>query len=435
MNNWKDVYRQKLLTADDIAEQIESNTICATVIGAGQPVSIPKAVANRAIKENLFGIVQLTPLSVTNHSLWENADLKGKFDHISLFVGNDTVRKAVWDNRIEYIPVYYHQMPAYYENYLNPDVFYATVSPMDSHGYFSFGTSGDCSMALKKTARKVFLEVNENMPRTHGNCFIHINEVDAVCEFNMPIPELPLKNISDVDQIIGNNISELVPDGATIQLGIGGIPNAAAVALKDKHDLGIYSELFTESMVDLIEQGIVTNSRKSIHKGKSIATFALGSKRMYDFINDNVGVEFHPVDYVNNPYVIGRNDNLISINSCIEVDLFGQVCSESLGPRQYTGVGGQVDFVRGAAISKGGKSIIAIQSTAKNDTITKIKPILTSGSIVTTSRNEVDYIVTEYGIAKLKGKTTRVRVKELINIAHPKFKEELAHEAKKMNLI
>jgi acyl-CoA hydrolase len=264
---------------------------------------------------------------------------------------------------------------------------------------------------------------------------MHINEVDAICEYHRPIPELPSKVISYTDQIIGNNIAEIVPNGATIQLGIGGIPNAAAVALKDKHELGIHSELFTESMVYLIEQGIVTNSKKSIHEGKSIATFALGSKRMYDFINDNIGIEFHPVDYVNDPYVIGMNDNLISINSCLEVDLFGQVSSESLGSRQYTGVGGQVDFVRGAANSKGGKSIIAIQSTAKNETISKIKPMLTAGSIVTTSRNEVDYIVTEYGVAKLKSKSISVRVKELINIAHPKFRDELTFESKKMNLI
>lgn len=435
MNKWKDIYNQKLLTADDIAKQIESNTICSTVVAAGEPAAIPKAIARRAVIENLSGITQLTLLSVLNNSFWEDADLKGKFDHISLFIGSETVREAVWNNQIEYIPVYYHEMPNFYENYLKPDVFYATVSPMDEHGYFSFGTSGDSSMALKRIAKKVFLEVNENMPRTHGNCFIHISEVDAVCEYNRPLPELPTKDISKVDQIIGNNISELVPNGATIQLGIGGIPNAAAVALKDKHDLGIHSELFTESMVDLIEQGIVTNSRKNIHVGKSIATFALGSKRMYDFINDNIGVEFHPVNYVNDPYVVGMNDNLISINSCLEIDLFGQVCSESLGSKQYTGVGGQVDFVRGAARSKGGKSIIAIQSTAKNDTITKIKPILTPGSIVSTSRNEVDYIVTEYGVAKLKGKSINARVKELINIAHPKFREELTMEAKKMNLI
>jgi acyl-CoA hydrolase len=435
MNKWKNVYNQKLLSADDIAKQIESNTICSTVIGAGEPVAIPEAIARRAIDENMHGIIQLTSLSVINHSLWENADLNGKFDHISLFIGSETVRKAVWNHRIEYIPVYYHKMPAYYENYLKPDVFYATVSPMDEHGYFSFGTSGDCSMALKRTAKKVYLEVNENMPRTHGNCFIHINEVDAICEYHRPITELPSKAISYTDQIIGNNIAELVPNGATIQLGIGGIPNAAAVALKDKHELGIHSELFTESMVYLIEQGIVTNSKKSIHEGKSIATFALGSKRMYDFINDNIGIEFHPVDYVNDPYVIGMNDNLISINSCLEVDLFGQVSSESLGSRQYTGVGGQVDFVRGAANSKGGKSIIAIQSTAKNETISKIKPMLTAGSIVTTSRNEVDYIVTEYGVAKLKSKSISVRVKELINIAHPKFRDELTFESKKMNLI
>ena len=344
-------------------------------------------------------------------------------------------RKAINEKRADFMPSFYYQIPRSIDEFVKPDVFYAMVSPMDEHGYFSFGTSISNAITMKKAAKRIYLEVNPNMPRTHGNSFIHITEADALCHVNNILPELKSSYISKNEMIIGNYIAELVPNGAVIQLGIGGIPNAAAHALSDKSDLGIHSELFTESMVDLLEQGVVTNRRKNIHEGKSIATFALGTKKMYEYLNDNVGIEFYPVDYVNNPNVIGMNDNLISINSCIEVDLFGQVCAETLGTKHYSGVGGQVDFVRGACLSKGGKSIIAIESTAKKGTTSKIKPILTPGSVVTTSRNEVDYIVTEYGAARLKGKTIGERAKALISIAHPDFREMLKFEAKKMNLI
>lgn len=368
-------------------------------------------------------------------NIWNNKDLDGKFNHSTLYCGTNDVRKAIFEKRTDFIPSFYYQIPRIIDEFIKPDVFYATVSPMDEHGYLSFGTSVSNAIMMKKVARRIYLEVNERMPRTHGNSFIHITEVDALCEANRELPELKSSDISKSEMIIGNYIAELVPNGAAIQLGIGGIPNAAAQALRDKRDLGIHSELFTESMVDLIEQGVVTNKKKNIHEGKSIVTFALGTKKMYDYLNDNVGVEFYPVDYVNNPNVIGMNDNLISINSCIEVDLFGQVCAESLGTKHYSGVGGQVDFVRGACCSKGGKSIIAMESTAKRGTTSKIKSILTPGSIVTTSRNEVDYIVTEYGIAKLKGKTIKERAKALIAIAHPNFRETLEFEAKEINLL
>lgn len=435
MNKWKELYKKKLLTAEKIAKLIESNTICVSSVAAGEAVAIPEAIAKRAVEENLVGIEQFSLLSVANNHLWNDKNLDGRFNHITTYSGSKEVREAINEKRSGFVPSFYHQVPRLIEEIVKPDVFYATVSPMDEHGYFSFGVSVSNVMTMKKTAKRIYLEVNEFMPRTHGNSFIHITEADALCEANRELPELKSADVSKNETIIGNYIAELIPDGAVIQLGIGGIPNAAASALSSKKDLGIHSELFTESMIDLIEQGVVTNKKNNIHEGKSIVTFALGTKKMYEYLNDNVGVEFYPVDYVNNPNVIGMNDKLMSINSCIEVDLFGQVCAETIGTRHYSGIGGQVDFVRGACCSRGGKSIIAIESTAKGGTISKIKTFLTPGSIVSTSRNDVDYIVTEYGIAKLKGKTSRERAKELIAIAHPDFREMLKFEAKKINLL
>lgn len=435
MNRWKELYNEKLSTADEIAKNIDSGTVCASPIAAGEAVLIPEAIAKRAIKNNLAGIVHCSLLSIANNYLWNDKELDGRFNHSTLYCGTNGVRNAIAEKCADFIPSVYSQFPRVFEEFIKPDIFYATVSTMDAHGYFSFGTSVSNVLTLKKIAKKIYLEVNEFMPRTHGNSFIHITEVDALCENNRELPEIKAADISENELIIGKYIAELVPNGAVIQLGIGGIPNAAAHALTDKRDIGIHSELFTESMVDLIEQGVVTNKMKNIHEDKSIATFALGTKKTYKYLDDNVGVEFYPVNYVNDPNVVGMNDNLISINSCIEVDLFGQVCAESIGTMHYSGVGGQVDFVRGACNSKGGKSIIAIQSTAKNGTASKIKPILTPGSIVSTSRNEVDYIVTEYGVAKLKGKSMRERAKALIDVAHPDFREELRFEARKINLL
>jgi acyl-CoA hydrolase len=306
---------------------------------------------------------------------------------------------------------------------------------MDDHGYFSFGLACSESLAVKNKAKKIFLEVNPNMPRTHGQNFIHISEVDALCESAYEIPVLSAPPLSEMDMKIGSIIADEIPNGATIQLGIGGIPNAVGRALMEKEDLGIHSEMFVDAFVDLIESGAATNRNKEINNGKSVTTFAGGSRRLYDFLNDNPSIEFKPVDYVNDPQVIAQHKNFMSINSCVEVDLLGQVCSESMGQAHYSGTGGQVDFVRGANMSSGGKSFIAMYSTAKKGTMSKIKPILTHGSVVTTSKNEVDYIATENGMVRLKGKTAGQRAKALIEIAHPDFKDELMFEARKMNLI
>lgn len=344
-------------------------------------------------------------------------------------------RRSVQEGCSDYMPCHYSEEVALWDARGDPDVFYATVSPMDSHEYFSFGLVASESVELARRAKYVFLEVNRYMLRVHGSYFVHISEVTAVCENHVPIPVLPTPPISEKDRIIGERIAERIPDGATIQFGIGGIPGAVGMYLKNKKDLGIHTELFTESMIDLIEEGIVTNRRKEIDNGRTVAAFAWGSQRMYDFLSDNISVEMRPVSYVNHPSVIGKIRNFISINSCLEVDLLGQVCAESIGPVHFSGSGGQADFVRGCNLSQGGKSFIAMSSTAKEDTVSKIKPVLTPGAAVTTSKNEVNDVVTEYGVAQLRGKTAAERAKALIGIAHPKFREELWYEAKKRKLI
>ena len=306
---------------------------------------------------------------------------------------------------------------------------------MDRHGYFSFGTTAAECQALAEQAKHIFLEVNPNMPRTFGEQQIHISQVEALCETDVPLQEAAPAEIDEISRCIGGRIAEEVPNGATIQLGIGAIPAAVGLCLRDKRDLGIHTELFSDAMVELIECGAVTNQRKTLHKGKSVTTLAYGTRRVYDYLNDNTGVAFYPVDYVNDPRVIAQNDNFISVNACLEVDLWGQVAAESIGSRHFSGTGGQVDFVRGARESRGGKSFIAMPSTAKNGALSRIRPGLSSNAIVTTSKNDVDYIVTEYGAARLRGATVRARAEALIGIAHPNFREELRYEAKKLHLV
>lgn len=432
MDRWTEMYREKRKTPAELAGLFRSGDRCLSNGQVTEPVGILHALAERARQENLTGLQHYILLPL-REQLYQASGMEAHIRHISHFVsGYD--REAIWEGRADYLPSHYSQVPVLWKNVLEgPDVFYCTVSPMDRHGYFSCGTAADLS-EIRKKAKRLFLEVNPTMPRTFGSA-IHISEVDALTENDTPIVEVPSAPISENDRIIGGMIAQEIPDGATLQLGIGGIPNAVAQALMDKRDLGIHSEMFCDSIVDLTEAGVITNDRKNIHRGKTIVTFTFGSRRTYDFLDDNPGVEFLPVDYVNDPSVIAQNDNVISINSCMEIDLFGQVCSETIGPKNFSGTGGQVDFIRGAAASKGGKSFLAFQSAAKGGTLSKIKPVLTEGSCVTTTRNDVDYIVTEQGMVRLKGLTCSQRAKALIQIAHPNFREELTQAAKRMHLM
>ena len=305
------------------------------------------------------------------------------------------------------------------------DVCMLQLSPPDKHGYCSYGTSCDYTKAASECAKLVIAEINPNMPRVLGDNFIHISNIDYIVEIDYPLPELKSKPINDVEKAIGENCAKLIENGSTLQLGIGSIPDAVLMFLHDKKDLGIHSEMVSDGIVDLFNEGIINNKQKSLHQNKIVLTFMMGTKKLYDFVNDNPVIEMHPVDYVNHPVVVSKNNKMVSINSCLQVDLFGQVNSESIDGKQFSGVGGQVDYVRGAGMSKDGKSIIAMPSTASKGAISRIVPKLDSGASVTTSRNDIHYIVTEYGIADIRGKTLKERAKALISIAHPKFRNEL----------
>ncbi len=426
-------YRKKLLSPAQIAAQVQSGWTCCSDIALAIPYSICSAIGDRVKKGSLSGISMHTMLDVRSLACYEE-DMKGKLTGVSWFSGAGA-RKAIGAGYGDVMPAYYRDTPGLYADYIDIDAYCAVVSPMDKHGYFSTGCTGSISCTMIRNAKNIFLEVNDHMPRALTAPLIHISQVTAFCENHTELPTLSPAKIDDISLTIGNLIADEIPNGATIQLGIGAIPGAVGRALKHKRDLGIHTEMFTDSMVELLECGAANNSRKLIHRGRTVATFAFGSKRMYDYIDDNPSVEMLPVDYVNDPATIALHPDFMSINAALEVDFFGQVCAESIGTRHVSGTGGQVDYVRGATQSRGGKSFIAFPSTAKNDTISRITPILTPGAIVTTGKNDVDHIVTEYGIAKLRGRTLSQRVRALIAIAHPKFRDELTFAAKRQNIM
>lgn len=427
------LYQNKLTTAGQIARQVQPGWTCASDIGAANPVGILNALGKRAAAQELSGIrlhalLDLFPIGAFSREASDG------ITPVSWFSGS-ALRQAVNEGRGDLMPCYYQDMPRLFDQYIELDAVFLNVSPMDQHGYFSTGVAGSNSEVFIRKAKRIYLEVNKNIPRALYSPMVHISQVEALCESDAPLPVMEPAVIDEVSQKIGGYIAGEVPDGATLQLGIGAVPDAVGLALKDKTDLGIHTELFTDGMAELIECGAVTNERKPLYRGKTVATLAFGSQRMYDLIDDNPAFVMLPVDQVNDPAVIAMHPNFISVNAALEVDFFGQVCAESIGTRHVSGSGGQVDYVRGAVRSRGGKSFIAFPSTAKGGTISRIRPALTPGSIVTTSKNDVDCIVTEYGIAKLRGKILSERTKALIAVAHPDFREELRREAKKQNIL
>ncbi len=350
------------------------------------------------------------------------------FFHNSLFTGAST-RDAVREGRGDYTPVFFHEIPdLFLKGYLPPSVALAHLSPPDKHGFCSFGISVDYTKAAASVAKTVVALVNPNMPRTHGDAFIHVSELDYIVESEQPIIELQPPKIGPVEEAIGKNIAGLVDDGSCLQLGIGGIPDAVLLFLHEKNDLGIHTEMFSEGVVDLYNEGVITNARKRINRDKMTATFLMGTRRLYDFVDDNPAVNMFPVNYVNDPYIIGQNDNVVAINSAIQVDIMGQVVADTMGPVQFTGIGGQVDFMRGAARSKGGKAIIALPSTAKRGEVSRVVAKISDGAAVTTMRADMDYVVTEHGVARLKGKMLRERAEALIAIADPKFRDQIRED-------
>lgn len=434
MTDYNALYAQKLINAQALAEQVRSGWLLGMDTGPSQTPAIMSAIADKVRNSDIKGVQVQTLLDIYPFEFYADDSLAGKMTGYSWF-SSGGARKAVNGGYADLFPTYYRDIPRHIRAEYEYDAFCVAVSPMDSHGYFSLALNGSYAEAMIDKAKRIFIEVNEKQPRCLCGTQLHISQVDAIVENTHELPVLPPVVLDETSITIGNLIAEQIPDGACIQLGIGAIPDATGMALKAKKDLGIHTEMFTDSMVELIECGAVNNSRKQIHRGKTVTTFAYGSKRIYDFIDDNPAVEVLPVDYVNDPEVICRNDNMISINAALEVDFFGQVCAESVGTKHMSGSGGQVDYVRGACQSKGGKSFIAFTSTAKGGTISKIKPILTPGAICTTSKNDVDYIVTEYGIAHLRGRSLSDRTRQLIAIAHPDFRDELTFEAKKRGIL
>lgn len=424
--DWKTLYQQRLTTAEEAVTHIKSGDRVVAGHACGEPeVLIDAMVANAKQYKNveIVHMVAMGPAGYCKPELAEN------FRHNSLFLGGST-RKAIEEGRGDFTPVYFSDIPNLFRTTLPVDVALVQVSPPDHNGYCSLGVSVDYTKGAIKCAKTVIAQVNKQMPRTMGESFVHVSDLDIIVETDVPLIELKPPVITDVERAIGENCASLIKDGDTLQLGIGAIPDAVLLFLKDKKDLGIHSEMFSDGVVELVEAGVVTNKRKTLHPGKSVVTFLMGTRRLYDFVNDNPSVFMMPVDYVNDPYIIRQNDNLVSINSCVQVDLQGQVVSTSIGKREISGVGGQVDFVRGANLSKGGKSIMAMPSTAANGTVSKITPLIDAGASVTTSRHDVGYVVTEYGVAELRGKTLRDRARALIAIAHPDFRASLAEEFK-----
>jgi 4-hydroxybutyrate CoA-transferase len=425
MGDWKRYYTEHLTTAAEAVARIQSGDRVAVGHACGEPSFLVDAlVANAAAYENVE-IVHMVAMGKADYCRPEYAR---HFRHNALFAGGST-REAVNSGRADFTPCFFSEAPALFSSTLPLDVALVMVAPPNEHGMCSLGVSVDYTYEAVKQAKLVIAQVNREMPFTLGGSLIPVGDVDCFVPYDAPVIQLPPPQIGPVERAIGENIASLVRDGDTLQLGIGAIPDAVLSFLKGKHDLGIHSEMFSDGVVELVEAGVITNARKTLHPGKSVATFLMGTRRLYNYVDHNPDVFMAPVDYVNDPRIIAQNDNLVSINSCVQVDLMGQVNSESIGPRQISGVGGQVDFVRGAAMSRGGRSIIAMPSTVKGKT-SKIVPLLDSGSAVTTSRCDVDYVVTEYGVAHLKGASLRHRAAALISIAHPDFRAELQEYAR-----
>ena len=422
--DWKTEYNKRLATAEEAIRDIHDGDTVVMSECAGVPREIIKTLA--ANRERYNG-VQIYHMLTLGEGECFTPECYGHFRHLTNFVGANS-RQAVWSGEGSFFPAFFKDIPSMLGNEIPCDVAVLTVAPPDEEGYVSVGLSCDYAVAAAKKARVVIAECNPRIPYTAGGTRLHVSELTHIVAVDYNPPELQPAKIGEVEQAIGRNCASLIEDGATLQLGIGAIPDAVLAELKDKHDLGIHTDMFSDGVVDLVNAGVINGAKKTLHPGKLVATFLMGTRKLYDFVDKNPDVELYGVDYVNDPYVIAQNDNMVSINSCIEVDLQGQVASESMGLKQFSGTGGQVDYVRGAALSKGGKSIMAMPSTAAHGKVSRIVSRLAPGAAVTTSRNDVDYVVTEYGVARLRGKTMRERAQALIAIAHPDFRQQLQDE-------
>lgn len=422
--DWREIYKSKLVTAEEAIKSIHDNDKVVTGFACGEPFAVERALVEHYKDYHNVEIINMLTLG---DSPWCRSEMKGHFTLNCLFASPSN-RKAISSGISEFTTSHFYEIPEIIKNYLCPRVSIVMVSPPDEHGYVSFGTTVDYTRGTTDYCEVVIAQVNKYMPRTFGNSIKHIRDFTYFVEYDEKLPEVKSTEITDIEMRIGKNCASLIKDGDCLQLGIGGIPNAVCAQLWDKKDLGLHSELVGDGVVDLLEAGVINNKKKQTNIYRTVIGAAFGSEKLNKYINNNPSVELHPIDYVNNPIEIAKNDNMVSINSCLQVDLLGQVVSDTVGLNQFSAVGGQVDFVRGATMSKGGRSIIAMPSTAKGGLISRIVPLITEGSAVTTPRNDVNYVVTEYGIAQLKGRTLKERAKSLIRIAHPKFRAHLILE-------
>jgi acyl-CoA hydrolase len=420
--SWQAEYKKKLRTPQEALLYVQSGMRVYIQPGCAEPEALVEALMERAPHVEDVEIVHMLTMGTAPYVAPEMA---GHFRHNAMFIGGN-VRDAINDGRADYTPIYLSEIEELFTSGAMPiDVALIQVSPPDAHGFCSYGVGIDTTLTAAYCARFVVAQVNDQMPRTFGDSFVHVNDIDVVVESSRPLPAMKQPVITETHTAIARNVASLIEDGSVLQTGIGGIPDAVLPMLMDRKDLGVHSELVSDGVVPLIEAGVITGERKNFKPRKIIVGFILGSKKIFDFVDNNPIFEFHPTAYVNDPGLIARNDRMVAINSALQVDLTGQVCSDSIGNQFYSGIGGQVDFLRGASRSKGGKPIIAISSTAKDGTISRIVPMLSPGAGVVTSRGLVRYVVTEYGIAYLHGKSIRERAKALIEIAHPSFREEL----------
>lgn len=430
--NWETLYQRKVTTVPEALEKIKSGNRIYLGGGAGVPVKLVEGLTAKAPNLRDVEIAQVLTFAEAPYAAPEFHE---SFRVNALFIGPN-VRTAVNQGRADFTPVFLSEIPHLFRDGILPiDVALISVTPPDEHGFCSFGVEVGTTKPAAESARLVIAEVNQQMPRTMGDSFIHISHLHHIIEVDYPIPQPPLGDSSPQHLRIAEHIAELIPNGATLQMGIGSIPDAVLQMLTNHQDLGIHSELFSDGVVDLVDRGVISCSRKNFHPGKIVAGFLFGSQRLYDFVDNNPLIELHPTDYVNDPFNIARNEKMVAINSAVQIDLTGQVCADSIGHRFYSGVGGQIDFIRGAARSKGGMPIIGSLATAKGGQVSRIVPSLTEGAGVVTTRNDVHYVITEFGVVSLHGKTVRQRAQALISIAHPQFHDELTCAAHKLGYL
>ena len=425
-------YQKKRGTAQDAIDQVKNGDFIIVPTGVGEP---PTLLTELSVQRRRFQGVKVAQILAVRKFGYIDPETVEHVRHVAFFFGAST-RSGGQSGWIDFIPSYFSEMPSLIERGQIPaDVVFSLASPMDQHGYFSLSLGADYTMAAVAKARAVVLEVNPNVPFAYGNCHVHISQVTALVESSEPVMEVGLPKIGPVQVAIGKYVADMIDDGSTLQIGYGGIPDAVVMQLTHKHDLGVHTEMIGDGILTLVESGAITNRKKTYLPGKTIATFALGSKKLYQFMDHNPALEIHPVDFTNDPYLAAKNDKLMAINATLQIDLLGQCGSESLGHVPYSGTGGQADFVRAANRSRGGKAFIVLPSTAQNDRITRIVPTLAPGTHMSTSKNDINYVVTEFGVAQLRGKSAKQRAQEMISIAHPDFRAELTAAAQQMHIL